>query len=47
VSPPQHLDVVYVARTSAVAFDPVEGRLHAFALGQPTLRFVPTDSAGA
>ena len=47
VSPPAHLDVVHVAKTSAVAFDPVEGRLHALAPGRPTLRFVPTDSAGA
>ena len=47
VSPPEHLDVVHVAETTAVAFDPDKGRLHALAHGQPTLRFVPTDSAGA
>ena len=28
-------------------FDPREGRLYALAPGRPTLRFVPTDSAGA
>jgi hypothetical protein len=47
VSPPEHLDVVHVTETSAVAFDPEKGRLHALAHGRPTLRFVPTDSAGA
>jgi hypothetical protein len=47
VSPPEHLDVVHVSEASAVAFDPDKGRLHALANGKPTLRFVPTDSAGA
>jgi hypothetical protein len=47
VSPPEGLDVVHVEEKTAVAFDPHEGRLHALAPGQPTLRFVPTDSAGA
>jgi len=47
VSPPEGLDVVYVEEKTAVAFDPDAGRLHALAPGQPTLRFVPTDSAGA
>jgi hypothetical protein len=47
VSPPVHLDVVHVSAKTAVAFNPDKGRLHALAPGQPTLRFVPTDSAGA
>ena len=47
VSPPEGLDVVHVEEKTAVAFDPHTGRLHALAPGQPTLRFVPTDSAGA
>ena len=45
--PPEHLDVVHLSEKSAVAFDPKEGRLHALGPGQLTLRFVPTDSAGA
>jgi hypothetical protein len=45
--PPKHLDVVHLSQKSAVAFDPKEGRLHALGPGQLTLRFVPTDSAGA
>jgi hypothetical protein len=47
LTPPEHLDVVHVAERTAVAFDPHQGRLHALAPGRPTLRFVPTDSAGA
>jgi len=47
LSPPAHLDVVHVSEKTAVALDPETGRLHALAPGQPTVRFVPTDSAGA
>ena len=47
VSVPEGLDVVHVEEETAVAFDPREGRLYALAPGRPTLRFVPTDSAGA
>jgi len=47
MSPPEGLDVIHVEENTAVAFDPREGRLHALAPGKPTLRFVPTDSAGA